>query len=66
MIDRKQLLQHAKAQKATDIHICAGAPILFRAGGHLAPSSPQTQARRLLKNMLQCLHLGRVYPCVSK
>jgi len=37
MIDRKQLLKHAKAQKATDIHICAGAPILFRVGGHLVP-----------------------------
>ncbi|MCK5343581.1 MAG: Flp pilus assembly complex ATPase component TadA, partial [Candidatus Heimdallarchaeota archaeon] len=37
MIDRKQLLEHAKNQKATDIHICAGAPILFRVGGHLTP-----------------------------
>ena len=37
MISRKQLLEHAKAQKATDIHICAGAPILFRLGGKLVP-----------------------------
>ena len=37
MINRKQLLEHAKAQKATDIHICAEAPILFRIGGHLVP-----------------------------
>jgi len=36
-IDRKQLLEHAKAQQATDIHICAGAPILFRVGGKLVP-----------------------------
>lgn len=36
-IDRKQLLEHAKAQQATDIHICAGAPILFRVGGKLIP-----------------------------
>jgi twitching motility protein PilT len=36
-IDRRQLLEHAKAQQATDIHICAGAPILFRVGGKLVP-----------------------------
>ncbi len=36
-IDRKQLLEHAKAQQATDTHICAGAPILFRVGGKLVP-----------------------------
>lgn len=37
MISRKQLLEHAKARQATDIHICAGAPILFRVGGQLLP-----------------------------
>jgi twitching motility protein PilT len=37
MIDRKQLLEHAKANDATDIHICAGAPVLFRVGGDLIP-----------------------------
>lgn len=37
MIDREQLLEHAKAQQATDVHICAGAPILFRVGGDLVP-----------------------------
>jgi len=41
MINRKQLLQHAKALKATDIHICAGAPILFRVGGHLVPTTKE-------------------------
>ena len=35
MIGRKQLLEHAKAHEATDIHICAGTPILFRLGGEL-------------------------------
>jgi len=39
MINRKQLLEHARTQKATDIHICAGAPILFRVGGHLIPAT---------------------------
>jgi len=37
MIDIKQLLRHAKAQKATDIHICAGAAVLLRVGGRLVP-----------------------------
>ena len=37
MISRKQLLDHAKAQQATDIHVCAGAPIMFRVGGKLVP-----------------------------
>ena len=37
MISRRQLLEHAKAQGATDIHVCAGAPILFRIGGRLVP-----------------------------
>jgi twitching motility protein PilT len=42
MIDRKQLLEHAKANDATDIHISAGAPILFRVGGELVPVSKET------------------------
>jgi twitching motility protein PilT len=37
MVNRAQLLEHAKAQGATDIHICADAPILFRLGGRLVP-----------------------------
>ena len=37
MISRRQLLEHAKAQQATDIHVCAGAPIMFRVGGRLVP-----------------------------
>jgi twitching motility protein PilT len=37
MIDKNQLLKHAKTQKATDIHICSGAPVLFRIGGLLTP-----------------------------
>jgi twitching motility protein PilT len=41
MIDRKQLLEHAKTQNATDIHICAGAPILFRVGGKLIPATKE-------------------------
>ncbi len=37
MIGKSQLLEHAKAQGATDIHICAEAPILFRVAGRLVP-----------------------------
>lgn len=37
MINRKQLLELAKTRKATDIHISADAPILFRIGGQLTP-----------------------------
>ncbi len=32
MINKKQLLEHAKTQEATDTHICAGASVLFRVG----------------------------------
>ena len=35
----KKLLTHAKSQKATDVHICAGSPILFRVGRDLIPAS---------------------------
>jgi twitching motility protein PilT len=42
MIDRKQLLQRAKVLKATDVHICAGAPILFRIGGELIPTTKES------------------------
>jgi twitching motility protein PilT len=37
MISRKLLLEHAKSQGATDIHICANSPILLRVGGKLVP-----------------------------
>ena len=37
MIGKLQLLEHAKAQGATDINVCADAPILFRIGGKLVP-----------------------------
>jgi len=33
----QKLLDAAKAKKATDIHICAGAPVLFRVGRDLVP-----------------------------
>ena len=37
MTNRKQLLQYAKEQHATDIHICAGSPMLYRIGRKLVP-----------------------------
>ena len=35
----RKLVQQAKTQRATDIHICAGSPILFRVGKDLVPAS---------------------------
>jgi twitching motility protein PilT len=35
----KKLLAGAKAAKATDVHICVGAPILMRVGNDLVPAS---------------------------
>ena len=35
----KKLIKHAKAQKTSDIHVCAGAPILFRVGRDLLPAT---------------------------
>ena len=34
-----KLIKLAKAQKASDIHICSGAPVLFRVGKDLIPST---------------------------
>jgi twitching motility protein PilT len=34
-----KLIRHAKAKKATDIHLCAGAPVLLRVGRDLLPCS---------------------------
>ena len=52
----KKLIKQAKAQQATDIHICAGAPVVFRIGRDLVPAtegevSPQL-AERLAMEML--------------
>jgi len=41
MVTRKQLLDRARTLQATDIHICAGAPVLFRVGGKLVPISKE-------------------------
>ena len=50
MIDRDQLLEHAKAQQATDVHICADAPILFRIGGELIPITKEKLTAEQLNN----------------
>ena len=56
MISRKQLLEHAKAQQATDIHVCAGAPIMFRVGGKLVPITKEkltaAQSREISLDLL--------------
>jgi twitching motility protein PilT len=56
MISRKQLLEHAKTQEATDIHICANAPILFRIAGKLVPVTKEKltpqQSREVVLDLL--------------
>jgi twitching motility protein PilT len=56
MIDRDQLLEHAKAQQATDVHICADAPVLFRIAGELIPITKEKltaeQSREISLGML--------------
>ena len=56
MISRRQLLEHAQAQGATDIHICAGAPVLFRVGGKLVPVTKERltadQSREIAYDLL--------------
>ena len=63
MIDRDQLLEHAKAQHATDVHICAGAPILFRIGGELIPITKEKltaeQTREISLGMLSEEQIAR-------
>jgi twitching motility protein PilT len=56
MISRRQLLEHAQAQGATDIHICAGAPVLFRIAGKLVPVTKEKltpeQSREIAYDLL--------------
>ena len=56
MQNRTQLLEYASDQQATDIHICAGAPVLFRVGRKLRPviEEPLTpeESRKLTYELL--------------
>ena len=56
MIERRQLLEHAKSHEATDIHICADAPILARIAGDLVPITREVltaeQSAQLALDML--------------
>ncbi len=47
----KKLVRLAKAKKASDIHICAGAPILFRIGKDLIPSTEGKVTPELAERM---------------
>ncbi len=55
-MNRRQLLEYAKQKHATDIHICADAPILFRVGGDLVPITKEhltaEQSREISLEML--------------
>ncbi|MHC4294314.1 MAG: type IV pilus twitching motility protein PilT [Planctomycetota bacterium] len=48
----KKLIKQAKAQKATDIHVCVGAPILFRIGRDLVPSTTGSVTSELSEQMV--------------
>ncbi|MHC4997601.1 MAG: type IV pili twitching motility protein PilT, partial [Planctomycetota bacterium] len=56
MQNRNQLFDFAVEQHATDIHICAGAPVQFRIGGKLKPvtedSLSHEKSRELCYEML--------------
>lgn len=47
----RKLIKLAKSKKATDVHICAGAPILFRVGKDLIPSTTGTVSPELSERM---------------
>jgi len=42
MLNKEQLLEHAKTCGATDIHICAGSPVIFRVAGELIPITKES------------------------
>jgi len=56
MLNRNQLLEHAKSCNATDIHICADAPIIFRVAGELVPITKENltakQSREIALELL--------------
>ncbi len=47
----RKLIKLAKSKNATDIHICAGAPILFRVGKDLIPSTSGMVSPELSERM---------------
>ncbi len=48
----KKLITQAKQQKASDIHICAGAPVLFRIGRDLMPATAGKVSGELSRQMV--------------
>lgn len=51
MINVKQILQYAREQRATDIHICAGAPVLFRVARDLVPVTQDRLTARISEDL---------------
>jgi twitching motility protein PilT len=47
----KRILKNAKAKKASDVHICAGAPILCRIGKDLTPISEKPLSSEMSKKL---------------
>lgn len=61
----KKLIRLAKSRKASDIHVCAGSPILFRIGRDLVPASegvltPEV-THRMATEMLTSQELDRFH-----
>lgn len=52
MISIKQLLEHARAKQATDIHIRADAPIFFRISGDLVPITSENMTAEQSQEMV--------------
>lgn len=63
MQNRDQLFDFAVEQHATDIHICAGAPVLFRIGRKLKPATEEAltpeKSRQLSYEMLTAEQIQR-------
>ena len=51
MHNRSQLLEYAIKEGATDIHICAGSPVLFRIGRKLRPVTEEKLTPEMSKDL---------------
>ncbi len=57
----KKLVRLARQKKASDIHVCVGAPILFRVGKDLIPSTAGTVTPELSERMARDLLTDEQY-----
>lgn len=50
-IDIRQILDYAREKQGTDIHICAGPPVLFRIGRELTAATQGRLTAQMIQNM---------------